>query len=52
MLGIHAGALAWLSRIERRVSIVSLAAHAEMTPLIGPLSPSVDVLTVLFLGEG
>jgi hypothetical protein len=50
------GALVQLDRIEHRIEhrmrTVSLATHAEMSPPIGPLSPSGDVLTVLCLGEG
>jgi len=46
------GALVQLDRTEHRMRTVSLATHAEMSPPIGPLSPSGDVLTVLCLREG
>jgi hypothetical protein len=46
------GALVQMDRIEHRMRTVSLATHAEMSPPIGSLSPSGDVLTVLCLGEG
>lgn len=46
------GALAQLDRAEHRMRTVSLATHAEVSPLIGSLSSSGDVLTVLCLGEG
>lgn len=46
MPDIPAGALFWLSSIERRVSPVSLATRAAALLPIDPLSPSGDVLTV------
>jgi hypothetical protein len=46
------GAFVQLYRIERRMSTVSLATHAEVSPPIDPLSPSGDALTVLWLGKG
>ncbi len=45
-------ALVQLYRIEYRMKTVSLATHAEVSPLTGSLSPSGDVLSVLCLGEG
>ena len=52
MPDLPAGALAWLSRIEPRVSTISLATRAQVSPPIGALSPSGAVLTVLRLGQG
>ena len=46
------GALVRLSHIERRVGAVSLAACAEVPPLIGPLWFRGDVLAAVCLGQG
>lgn len=48
MPDITAGELVQLDRMRA----VSLATHAEVSPLIGSLSLCGDVLTVLCLGEG
>ncbi|MGB6161278.1 MAG: hypothetical protein WCF33_08670 [Pseudonocardiaceae bacterium] len=52
MPDIPAGALFWLSSIERRVSPVSLATRAAALLPIDPLSPSGDCADRLCLEEG